>query len=214
MKGHDLPLWLIVGGRVRIGRWIAEDFAVDHRLLLSSSHPWDEELWTHEYPHIEKLFHWDAHDPNLLSSVDKDMQQLKMHSPSIDGVCFVASTFPKQPLGSWTRHSLEETLRTNLVFPMLITQGILPFLSPHAQLHFLSDYAADDPFPQRLPYSAGKSGLANVVQGLKKILPPTMKLFTHKLGTIQKAISESTEHAAVLHTPPQSFESLIEALRK
>ena len=42
---NDRACWVLVGGRRRLGRALAEDLARDHDLVLTSSAPWDGETW-------------------------------------------------------------------------------------------------------------------------------------------------------------------------
>ena len=46
---NDRPCWVLVGGRRRLGRALAEDLARDHDLVLTSSEPWDGEAWVEAY---------------------------------------------------------------------------------------------------------------------------------------------------------------------
>jgi len=184
------PCWVLVGGRKRLGRALAEDLARDHDLVLTSSGPWEGESWVaglSEAARIRTLV-WNAESPDLSSRMMADLETLAAEDWAISGAVVLAGTFPEQPLGSWTEASLDTTWRMNLGFPFLCAQALAPRLaqspSGDACLQFLLDTSLHHPWLRRLPYSAAKAGLAVLVPGLAQQLGPRVRVVGHALGTI------------------------------
>lgn len=184
---------VLVGGRHRLGRALAEDLAEDHDLVLTSSAPWDGELWLEglaRRTRIETLV-WDAERPDLVSRMMADLDRLGSRGWAISGAILLAGTFPRQPLGSWTRETLEATWQTNLTFPFLCAQALAPWLARSlagdACLQLVLDTAIHHPWLQRLPYSAAKTGAAALVPGLAQALAPQVRVVGHALGTLLPA---------------------------
>jgi NAD(P)-dependent dehydrogenase (short-subunit alcohol dehydrogenase family) len=178
------PWWILVGGRARLGRALAEDLSVDHRLVLTSSRPWD--VQNDERTPWEKAartFQWKAEDPSLVERMNQDLLALKAEGIALQGAVIVAGTFPEQAFGQWTQESLHQTWMRNLSFPLLAAQTIAAHLDEGACLQFLLDTAIHRPWLKRLPYSAAKSGLAAMVSGLAQTLAPRQRVVGHALGT-------------------------------
>ncbi len=210
MLSHNKPLWLIIGGRMRLGRWIAEDLSRDHELILTSSKSWEEESWHHKIPSIQHALRWDACSADIYSRITSDLNMILGACHKLNGVAFLSSTFEEQIIGTWNAEAIERTFKTNLIFPMLCSQALLPHLHPNASLHYFLDYAIKSPFKKRLPYSAAKAGLANFIEGLNLHLNEGQSAHGHILGTI---IKEGEHQPAILHTPPHPFSALIKTIR-
>ena len=181
--------WVLVGGRRRLGRALAEDLARDHDLVLTSSRPWEEAAWVEGLSKTARIqtLEWSAEDPNLVSRMMADLDTLEAAGWVISGAILVAGTFPEGPFGSWTPEALEATWRTNLGFPLLCAQALAPRLEPGSCLQILLDTAIHRPWLRRLPYSAAKAGLASLVPGLARQLAPDLRVVGHALGAILPA---------------------------
>lgn len=184
---------VLVGGRQRLGRALAEDLARDYDLVLTSSTSWEGEPWLEDLSKTARIrtLEWDAVGPDLVSRMMADLDTLATQGWVISGAVLLAGTFPHQPLGSWTLESLEATWRLNLGFPLLCAQALAPSLARNpagdACLQFLLDTAIHRPWLQRLPYSAAKSGVAALVPGLAQLLAPKVRVVGHALGTLLPA---------------------------
>lgn len=184
---------VLVGGRQRLGRALAEDLARDHDLVLTSSTSWEAEPWLDGLSKTVRIrtLVWDAAGPDLVSRMMADLDTLETQGWVISGAVLLAGTFPRQPLGSWTPESLEATWRINLTFPFLCAQALAPVLARHpggeACLQILLDTAIHRPWLQRLPYSGAKAGAAALVPGLAQLLAPTVRVVGHALGTLLPA---------------------------
>jgi NAD(P)-dependent dehydrogenase (short-subunit alcohol dehydrogenase family) len=181
--------WVLVGGRRRLGRALAEDLARDHDLVLTSSKPWGGETWVEDLSKTGRIrtLQWDAESPELVSRMMADLDGLEADGRVISGAVILAGTFPKNPLGTWTPDLLDATWRLNLGFPFLSAQALAPRLSEGACLQILLDTSIHHPWLQRLPYSAAKAGLAALVPGLAQLLAPKVRVVGHALGTLLPA---------------------------
>ncbi|WP_243321107.1 SDR family oxidoreductase [Geothrix sp. SG200] len=183
------PCWVLVGGRRRLGRALAEDLAGDHDLVLTSSEPWDGETWVEDLSKraaIQTLV-WNAENPEVSSRMMADLQSVKAAGGLISGAVLLAGTFPEQPLGTWTSQRLDATWRMNLSFPFLCAQALAPHLGEGACIQVLLDTSIHHPWLKRLPYSAAKAGLAALVPGLAQLLGPKVRVVGHALGAILPA---------------------------
>lgn len=181
--------WVLVGGRRRLGRALAEDLARDHDLVLTSSEPWDGETWVDGLSKTARIrtLQWDAESPELVSRMMADLDRLESDGWAISGAVLLAGTFPKSPFGTWTPDLLDATWRMNLGFPFLCAQALAPRLSEGSCLQILLDTSIHRPWLKRLPYSAAKAGLAALVPGLAQLLAPRVRVVGHALGAVLPA---------------------------
>lgn len=181
--------WVLVGGRRRLGRALAEDLARDHDLVLTSSGPWEGEAWVEELSKTARIrtLQWNAESPELVSRIMADLDRLASDGWSLSGAVLLAGTFPQNPLGTWSVDNLESTWRVNLGFPFLCAQALAPRLAEGACLQILLDTAIHRPWLQRLPYSAAKAGLGALVPGLAQLMAPRIRVVGHALGTVLPA---------------------------
>lgn len=178
--------WMLVGGRTRLGRALAEAFGPGHRLVLTSSKPWDGELrWLESLSKRTQVqtFQWNADDPELVPTMMADLKALGDTGSTLENAVIVAGTFPESPFGTWDSASLEATWRMDLSFPLLAAQAIAPHLAEGGCLQFILDTAIHRPFLQRMPYSAAKAALAALVPALARQLAPRVRVVGHALGT-------------------------------
>jgi NAD(P)-dependent dehydrogenase (short-subunit alcohol dehydrogenase family) len=184
------PWWILVGGRRRLGRALAEALAGEHNLVLTSSVSWETEArWVAELSkqtQVRSLV-WSAGDPNVVPTMMADLAALGAAGIVPACAVLVSGTFPEQPMGQWDPASLEATWRVNLSFPLLAAQALAPGLADGGCLQFLLDIAIERPFLRRLPYSAAKAGLAALVPGLARLLAPRLRVVGHALGTVLPA---------------------------
>jgi NAD(P)-dependent dehydrogenase (short-subunit alcohol dehydrogenase family) len=181
------PWWILVGGRRRLGRALAEALAADHNLVLTSSVPWETESgWIaglSKQTHIRCL-HWDAENPDVDHTMMADLAALGAEGITPHCAVLVSGSFPENPLGQWTPDNLAATWRLNLSFPLLAAQAVAPGLAEGGCIQFLLDTAIHRPFLKRMPYSIAKSGLAALVPGLARMLAPKVRVIGHALGTV------------------------------
>lgn len=186
---NNRACWLLVGGRHRLGRALAEDLARDHDLVLTSSEPWGDEAWVEDLSKTGRIrtLQWDAGSTDLVSRMMADLDELETDGWAFSGAVLLAATFPEAPLGFWTAADLEATWRMNLSFPFLCAQALAPRLAEGGCLQVLLDTSIHRPWLKRLPYSAAKAGLASLVPGLAQLLAPRVRVVGHALGTLLPA---------------------------
>jgi NAD(P)-dependent dehydrogenase (short-subunit alcohol dehydrogenase family) len=198
LSRKDRSCWVLVGGRRRLGRALAEDLARDHDLVLTSSVSWTGETWVDGLSKMGRIrtLQWDAESPELVSRMMADLDTLKVDGWVISGAVILAGSFPEGPLGTWTPQSLDATWRLNLGFPFLCAQALAPHLREGACLQVLLDTSIHRPWLQRLPYSAAKAGLAALVTGLAQLLAPRVRVVGHALGTVLPAEGSDADFLA------------------
>lgn len=186
---NDRPCWVLVGGRRRLGKALAEDLAPDHDLVLTSSEPWDGAAWVEDLREVAEVrtLVWNAEHPEVGSRMMADLEALGADGRRVSGAVILAGTFPEQPLGGWTPEALAAVWRMNLSFPFLCAQALGPRLAPDGCLQILLDTSVHRPWLQRLPYSAAKAGLASLVAGLAQVLAPQVRVVGHALGAVLPA---------------------------
>lgn len=195
---ENAPWWILVGGRQRLGRLVAESLAGDANLVLTSSRPWvNEQRWVEDLSRRcqVRTLQWDAEDAGLVSTMMADLERLGDQGIRPFCAVILAGTFPEQPLGSWDGE-LERTWRINLSFPLLAAQALGPWLVEGGCLQILLDTAIHRPWLKRLPYSIAKTGLAAAVPGLAQLLAPKVRVVGHALGTLLPDDSSDPEFLA------------------
>jgi len=181
------PWWILVGGRHRLGRALAEGLALEHNLVLTSSRPWsDEDPWQIKLSTRTqvRMLRWDASNPGLVPQMMADLERLGGEGIQFQSAVLVAGTFPEQPFGTWTAETLLNTLTLNLAFPMLVAQALAPQIQDQGSLQLILDTAIHLPMHKRLPYSSAKAGLAHAVPGLARLLAPRLRVVGHALGVL------------------------------
>lgn len=197
--GEERTWWLLVGGRRRLGRLLAQALAPGHNLILTSSASWDTEAdWISELSKQTQVrcLLWNAASPGLVPTMMADLEALGAAGVMLNSCVLVSGTFPESPLGQWTQADLLETWQVNLTFPLLAAQAVAPHLAEGGCLQFLLDTAIHKPFSRRLPYSAAKAGLAALVPGLARVLAPRARVVGHALGTVLPWEGEDTAKLA------------------
>ena len=172
------PPGIIVGGQRRLGRTLAEDLGRDHALWLTSSRPWEDT----DQASDRRTLRWDAEDPALASTMEKDLEGLEFA-----GAILVAGTFPEAAFGSWRPEQLAQTWSTNLSFPLLAIQALAGRMADGACLQLVLDACIHRPYLKRLPYSATRSALAALVPAFARILAPKVRVVGHAIGTLLPA---------------------------
>lgn len=181
------PQWIIVGGRRRLGRALAEDLAPDHALTLTSSQPWEGEAWALAH----RRLHWNAEAPDLRSRMETDLE-----GQSFLGAVLVAGSFAEAPLGTWEPAALARAWAVDLGFPLLAIQALAGRMQPGGCLQLVLDACIHRPYLKRLPTSAAKAALAALVPAFAKLLAPEVRVVGHAIGTLLPAAGMDPEALA------------------
>lgn len=183
----ERPWWIVVGGRTRLGRCVAESLAADHKVLVTTSRPegpesgWETSLSTRN---PARILRWDAADARLVPRMMADLAQVGAEGIRFRGALVAAGTFPRQPFGTWDPESLARTWELNLTFPLLVAQALAPHFEDGATLQFFLDTALHRPFREHLPYSAAKAALGALVPALAREFAPRVRVAGHALGVL------------------------------
>jgi NAD(P)-dependent dehydrogenase (short-subunit alcohol dehydrogenase family) len=191
--------WILVGGRRRLGRALAETLAPDHNLVLTSSLSWKTEApWITEISKQTQVrcLCWGAENADIVPTMMADLDALGAAGITLNCAVLVSGTFPENPLGAWDPENLDATWRLNLTFPLLAAQALGPRLAAGGCLQLLLDIAIRRPFLKRLPYSAAKAGLAAMVPGLARLLAPRVRVVGHALGTVLPSPADDAQWLA------------------
>ncbi len=172
------PPWIIVGGRRRLGRALAEDLAVDHALTLTSSVPWEGEDWARAHRRLT----WRAEDPGLLSRMETDLE-----GQSFQGAVLVAGTFEQAAFGAWEADALARAWAVDLSFPLLAMQAVAARMEAGGCIQLVLDACIHRPYLKRLPTSAAKAALAALVPAFAQLLAPEVRVVGHAIGTLLPA---------------------------
>lgn len=183
----ERPWWIVVGGRTRLGRSLAEELATDHNLVVTTSCPEPPESGgtaslSTRIP--ARILRWDAADTRLVPRMMADLAQLGAEGIRFRGALVAAGSFPRQPFGSWDPESLAATWALNLTFPLLVAQALAPHFEECASLQVLLDAAMHRPFREYLPYSAAKAALGALVPALARQFAPRVRVVGHALGVL------------------------------
>jgi len=178
--------WIIVGGAKRLGLELAGQLSEKHNLVITSSRApkeGDKLSGPPDSANIRRLY-WDANDPHLASRMMTDIEALKGEGIYLSGAIIIAGTFPLAPIGSWDVIGLQQTWQLNLTFQFLAAQSLAPHLKEGSCIQFILDTCLHRPMLKRLPYSAAKTGLACLVNGLARLLAPNIRIVGHAIGTM------------------------------
>lgn len=214
----ERPWWIVVGGRTRLGRCVAEGLAVDHEVLVTTSRP--EELESGRETSLStrnpaRTLRWDAADTRLVPRMMADLAQLGAEGIRFRGALVAAGSFPRQPFGSWDPESLARTWELNLSFPLLVAQALAPHFEPGASFQVLLDTALHRPFQAYMPYSAAKAALGALVPALAREWAPRIRVVGHALGVLLPEAGGDAEDLAARSLMRQngSPEDLVRAVR-
>ena len=184
---YDKPWWIIIGGRKRLGRALAEMLAPNYNLLLTSSASWDIEVdWVESLSQKTSLrcFVWDAVSQNLAMNIAADLEAIQSEGITINGAILASGTFQEDTFGQWDYKDLAKNWQINLTFPLLVTQELSKYLAKGSCIQVLLDTSLYKPFLKRLPHSVAEHGLRCMVIGLANLLAPEKRVVGHVLGTV------------------------------
>ena len=117
----------MASSRLRLGRALAEDLALDHDLVLTSSRPWAGETWVDGLSKTGRVrtLQWDAESPDLVSRMMADLDTLETQGWVISGAIILAGSFPESPFGTWSQKDLEATC---------LVPGLAQLLAPEVRV--------------------------------------------------------------------------------
>jgi pteridine reductase len=181
------PWWIIVGGRRRLGRALAEMLAVDYNLVLTGSASWESETSWIETISVKtdlRCFVWNAESPDLVLTMIKDLALLRSEGILLSCAVLASGTFQEDIFGQWDCKTLAKNWQVNLTFPMLVAQELCNYIAQDGCVQILLDTSIYKPFLKRLPHSIVEHGLKGLVIGLASMLAPKVRVVGYALGTV------------------------------
>lgn len=102
-----------------------------------------------------------------------------------------AGVFASAPLNELSTPTVEESLKTNLLAPILLTKAVWPDLSQHGgKLIVISSIAARECYPGSTVYGATKAGLSHFARTLRLECPPNVSIHLFEPGAIDTPLWE------------------------
>jgi pteridine reductase len=98
-----------------------------------------------------------------------------------------AAVFPRTPVGEATPAAWDAVFAVNLRGPFLLTRALLPLLRKgrgDAGVLFLGDANASELWPGYLPYCLSKLAVPHLAAGLRKVLPPDVRVGVVRPGLV------------------------------
>lgn len=196
-KLYKKPWWIIVGGRKRLGRALAELLIDDYNLILTSSKSWNDNCnWTAKISKKNsfRCLQWDANDVKIDLTILSDLQKLAVEDIIPSCVVLASGTFQQDLFGEWQSASLAKTWQINITFPMLITQILYQYMAENSCIQILLDTSIYKPFLKRLPHSIVESGLKTLISGLACLCAPKVRVVGHAIGVVlQNSTTDSKQ---------------------
>lgn len=109
----------------------------------------------------------------------------------LDLVVHNAAVFPRTPVVDVSPAAWDEVFAVNLRGPFLLTRALLPLLRKErggAGVLFLGDAFAGDLWPGYLPYCLSKLAVHRLVAGLRKTLPPGVRVGIVRPGLVLRPV--------------------------
>lgn len=183
-----MPIALVTGAGVRIGRAIAEALAAaGYDLLLHAhhSHAAAAELAAAARAggRVAELFVADLADAaargELVTSIRRTCTRL-------DVLVNSAAAYEPAPFGTLSRDQYARMMAVNLEAPLFLTQGLLPLLSAASRpcVVNLTDVAVERPYAGYSHYLVSKAGLATLTACLALELAPHIRVNAVAPGTV------------------------------
>lgn len=181
--------WIIIGGRRRLGRALAEALSADFNLILTSSASWEHETgWIEEFSKQTNIrcLSWNAKDEDIAITIMNNMESLKAEGIVPKCMILASGTFQENLLGRWSPKDLATTWQINLTFPLLVIQTVSNYFVDNSCIQILLDTSIYKPFLKRIPHSIAEAGLQTMVSGLAHLLAPKTRVVGHALGVVMR----------------------------
>lgn len=178
---------LITGAAARLGRAIAEELHLDHRVIIHYRNS--------NQPALALVEELNRRRPDSAAAVQSDLknaadcQRLAEAALACFGEVSVlinnASAFFPTPIGSAGEQQWDELMGSNLKAPFFLSQALAPALTKARGIIVnLADIHADKPMPGHTIYCAAKAGLVMLTKSLARELAPDVRVNAVAPGAI------------------------------
>lgn len=174
---------LVSGGTKGVGKAIAERLAKEGATVIITARNKPEVM--------DKQFHFIAADLSRPEGTAKVISEIKTTFGGVDILInnLGASETPGGGFEVLTDTHWEETLQTNLLAPVRLDRGLLPFMLQQQAgviIHIASIQARLPLYDSTLPYAAAKAGLVNYSKALSnEVSPKGVRVLTVSPGWIR-----------------------------
>ncbi len=131
-------------------------------------------------------------DLTSTKDLDRMVQTLGSHFPSLEGLVLNAGAYPRTALEKISDEQFEATVRLNLFSPFALTRRLLPLLrkaSPSpARVVLVSSILAFNGSAHGADYAASKAGILGLARSLARELAPGITVNVVAPGSIDTAI--------------------------
>ncbi|WP_105102919.1 pteridine reductase [Microbulbifer pacificus] len=178
---------LITGAAARLGRAIAEELHLDHRVIIhyrnsaQAARALVDEL-NDRRPDSAAAVHSD-----LKSAADcRQLADAALaHFGEVSALINNASAFFPTPIGSADEQQWDELMGSNLKAPFFLSQALAPALAKtRGCIVNLADIHAEKPMPAHTIYCAAKAGLVMLTKSLARELAPAVRVNAVAPGAI------------------------------
>jgi len=188
-----VPLALVTGAGIRLGRAVAEGLAARGMRVALHYHQHGAEA--EDLARALARERAGAPAPpaqcfraNLASAeeVERLAEAVEASMGLPDVLVLSAAIYPQDPLESIEAGRFEETLRVNLTGPFLLARrlGLRMRQRGGGQIIGLLDWSVDRPYVDRIPYTIAKAGLRAGLLGLARALAPEVRVNGLALGAV------------------------------
>ena len=180
---------LITGAAKRIGRTLALDLASRGAKLFLHCHRSARDAQKLK-AEIEKKYHHEVFlfqaDLSKLPQLKKMAEEVWKISRGLDGLINNASTFYPTKVGKLREVQWEDLFAINAKAPYFLSEylGLKMKKRGRGKIINIADWAALRPYADYIPYSASKSALLAITQGMAKALAPAVQVNAILPGTI------------------------------
>lgn len=174
------PAALVTGAALRVGRVIALRLAREGYDIMAHCHESTEAARTlareiHAAGGSARLIQTDLALPGASGRLAEEALRW---GGELRLVVNNASVWERQPLVGLQEPEVERCLRVNLLAPFLLgaTLGLAMRSAGGGSIVNLLDWSIERPYPDYIPYTAAKAGLASATRGLARALAPEVRV--------------------------------------
>lgn len=200
---------LVTGGTKGAGKAIAERLAQAGANVIITAR--------NQPASGENTFHFIAADLSKPAGTNKVISEITSNFGGVDILInnMGGSETPGGGFDALTDHDWESTIQTNLLAPVRLDKGLLPYMlrqSSGVIIHIASIQGRMPLYDSTLPYAAAKAGLINYSKGLSnEVSPKGVRVLTVSPGFIQTSAADRMIER-IAQSAGSSFETALQGL--